>query len=379
MVPCGTRRASVCPACADRYAGDAFHLIRAGLTGDDTKDVADTVVHAPRLFLTLTAPSFGPVHSRRLSKRGFVIPCGCGEKHREADTRIGGAIDRDTYDYEAAVLWQAHAGELWHRWCIAVRRGLAKAGGVSEKELRGMAVLSYAKVAEYQVRGMIHFHAIVRVDGSSGPGSTAPDWITPDLLSEVCQAAASSVVIETVRTTGEVLPLKFGDQVDPRPIASSADGEGESTAQLAGYIAKYATKSSGVTDSGIDSRVRSREQIEGLSISEHHRRMMLTAWDLGGFDTHARLNLRHWAHMLGFRGHFLTKSQKYSVTFRALRSARARHRFVELLDSLATSESEVTVINSWQMTGAGHSSDVERELAAAIGEGYRSQRKSRKE
>jgi hypothetical protein len=33
--------------------------------------------------------------------------------------------------------------------------------------------------------------------------------------------------------------------------------------------------------------------------------------------------LRRWAHMLGFGGHFLTKSRYYSVTFRVLREARA--------------------------------------------------------
>lgn len=30
---CGTRRAAVCPTCADRYAADAWHLIHAGMTG----------------------------------------------------------------------------------------------------------------------------------------------------------------------------------------------------------------------------------------------------------------------------------------------------------------------------------------------------------
>ena len=33
------------------------------------------------------------------------------------------------------------------------------------------------------------------------------------------------------------------------------------------------------------------------------------------------LNLRRWAHMLGFRGHFLTKSRAYSTTFTAIRAA----------------------------------------------------------
>jgi hypothetical protein len=35
---------------------------------------------------------------------------------------------------------------------------------------------------------------------------------------------------------------------------------------------------------------------------------------------------RAWAHMLGYGGHFLTKSRRYSVTFGQLRAARTDHR-----------------------------------------------------
>ena len=54
--PCGDRRASVCPACAETYRRDTYQLIRAGLTGG--KGIPDTVsgasvrvrhLHRPRL------------------------------------------------------------------------------------------------------------------------------------------------------------------------------------------------------------------------------------------------------------------------------------------------------------------------------------------
>ena len=99
LAPCGNRRATVCPACSDRYAADAYHLLRAGLAGDDTKHVPATVAEHPRVFLTLTAPSFGPVHTRALTPRGHVIPCRCGERHHPDDPRIGTALDPDSYDY----------------------------------------------------------------------------------------------------------------------------------------------------------------------------------------------------------------------------------------------------------------------------------------
>jgi len=38
---------------------------------------------------------------------------------------------------------------------------------------------------------------------------------------------------------------------------------------------------------------------------------------LGELAQYELLNLRRWAHMLGFRGHFLTKPRAYSVTIGA--------------------------------------------------------------
>jgi hypothetical protein len=99
LAPCGNRRETVCPACSDRYAADAFHLLRAGLAGDQTKGVPDAVTGKPRAFLTLTAPSFGPVHNRKITRRGHVVPCRCGDRHNADDPRISTAIDPETYDY----------------------------------------------------------------------------------------------------------------------------------------------------------------------------------------------------------------------------------------------------------------------------------------
>ncbi|MFE3073545.1 replication initiator, partial [Streptomyces sp. NPDC059247] len=83
-IACGNRRASRCPACAWTYAGDTFHLIRAGLAGDDTRDIPTAVREHPRVFLTLTAPSFGPVHNRPGAQ-----PCRCGTRHAEEDSALG--------------------------------------------------------------------------------------------------------------------------------------------------------------------------------------------------------------------------------------------------------------------------------------------------
>lgn len=62
---------------------------------------------------------------------------------------------------------------------------------------------------------------------------------------------------------------------------------------------------------------------EQARITEHARHMIRTAWRLGARKDLAELRLRAWAHMLGFRGHFSTKTRHYSTTLGALRDARA--------------------------------------------------------
>jgi Replication initiator protein, pSAM2 len=62
-LPCGDRRASVCPPCAETYRADTYQLIRAGLAGG--KGVPESVAIHPCVSATFTAPGFGPVHTRR--------------------------------------------------------------------------------------------------------------------------------------------------------------------------------------------------------------------------------------------------------------------------------------------------------------------------
>ena len=159
LVPCGNRRASVCPACSDRYAANAYHLMSAGLAGG-AKGVPEKVTEHPRSFVTLTAPSFGPVHSAGTTVAGRRRRCRCGESHHDADTRIGAPLDPDAYDYVGAVLWQANSGALWSRFVENVRRSLAAVVGMPVRAVKEHVRVSYGKVSEFQRRGLIHFHAV---------------------------------------------------------------------------------------------------------------------------------------------------------------------------------------------------------------------------
>ncbi|WP_141999219.1 replication initiator [Amycolatopsis cihanbeyliensis] len=377
---CNNRRETRCPSCAQRYAADTFHLIRSGLTGG--KGVAETVGQVPRLFVTLTAPSFGAVHNRPVTRTGKPRPCACGEFHHEHDTRLGSPLDPAGYDYVGAVLWQAHAPELWRRFTITLARHLACALGIRPSQLRDRLRVSYAKVAEYQRRGLVHFHAVVRVDGPTGPGSPAPAGATTELLDAVVRTAAASVSVDSPESaTVGSRRLTWGEQIDCEPIAATDPDDPAQVVhdrQVAGYVAKYATKGTGHT-SGSDVPIRSAEHIAELSVSEHARAMITTAWQLGGLPEFAGLRLRKWAHMLGFRGHFLTKSRRYSTTFTALRSARREHRFArDLADLGITDTAEVVVVNDWTMTGIGYHNDAERHLAEAIADTAIQRRKTQR-
>jgi hypothetical protein len=163
------------------------------------------------VFATLTAPSFGPVHARR-ERGGKVLPCrprrdaskrvcphgrdiSCAARHAKDDPRLGRAMCGDCYDYRAAVLFNAAAGELWRRFTTYLPRHLARLGGISQKQFRELVKVRFVKVAEYQARGVVHFHALIRLDASTGTCAPPdPEWTTERLETAVKAAAVQASV-----------------------------------------------------------------------------------------------------------------------------------------------------------------------------------------
>ncbi|MFI8276476.1 replication initiator protein RepSA [Streptomyces sp. NPDC085929] len=362
-IACGNRRASRCPACAWTYAGDTYHLIRAGLAGDDRRDIPATVREHPRVFATLTAPSFGAVHNRPAGR-----PCHCGQHHPEGAAELGTALDPDSYDYEGAVLFNNHAGQLWQRFTTRLRREIAAAAGLTQRELKEVARLSYGKVAEFQKRGAIHFHAVVRIDGPGGPDSPPPSWATTELLTAAIRGAvAHSYTSVSVAAAGELPARSFrwGTQLDVRPIKAFGDGSDITEQAVASYVAKYATKAAENTGT-LDRRVGNREALALLDVPDHTARLIAACLDLDPLYPERRLAA--WSHMLGFRGHFSTKSRSYSTTLGALRQTRADYRTTQEREARGLDDFEpdtVLVLASWQYAGHGHSAG-ESVLAATI-------------
>ncbi|MFE1015718.1 replication initiator [Streptomyces sp. NPDC058794] len=352
LVRCRNRRATVCPACSRLHAGDTFHLVRAGLTGG--KNVPATVRTRPRLFVTLTAPSFGPVHrvgtTCRPRRGGGACehgrPLGCHTVHAPADPLVGQPVCPDCYDYTSHVLWHAHAAKLWDRFAIDVRRRLASSAGIVQSRLARHARLSFARIAEYQKRAAVHVHAVIRLDGPDGPTDEPPPWGTPDQLTRAVHASAQRVTVHTPYSpaVGE-LELRWGIQTDVRAL--HADGDGPDDDAVAAYVAKYVTKGTNETGAGTDHKVTTRDDIDTAPVSRHVRTLMHTCWRLGGLPEYAPLRLRTWTHTLGYRGHILTKSRVYSTTYAALRAERAHHvGHTDIPDAITDAH--------WRYIGSGH-------------------------
>jgi hypothetical protein len=406
---CGTRRESRCPSCAAVCRADAYQLLAAGLKGG--KGVPESVGGHPRLFVTFTAPSFGQVHTRKAQGR-LVLPChpyrqgrtcphgvraGCWHRHDPDDPRLGEPLCPSCYDAGAQVLWNALAPELWRYTTTYLDRTLARLVGVSEGELRRLVRVSYAKVAEFQRRGAVHFHAVLRLDAATVcrcPACLAPPPadFTAGLLELALRETVAAVRVPCPPLSDDPAePARFarwGAQLDVRNITTGDGQAGELSAeQVAGYVAKYATKATESFGSGLDHRLTEGD-LDQLDLPAHVAELVRAAWALGARPGLAGLRLRAWAHMLGFRGHWSTKSRRYSTTMTALRRARVayakrrRARDGVPLDAWGRAEDDdqaAVVIATWSYVGCGYQTQGEVWLALSAAARARERRRIARE
>lgn len=386
-VRCNNRRKQVCPSCSDLYARDTWQLVHAGTAGGH-HDMALAVAARPQVFVTLTAPGFGPVHSpgakddgagrvcRDHKKIGGYLRCPhgkplwCSQAHDHSDLRVGEPLCQDCYDYVGHVLFTWNLPELWRRFTIALRRALVKkvkAVGIQPGSIR----VSFVKVVEMQARAIPHIHALIRLDPTNpdtdtgtadsgdpnihGPAATNGGgerrcetdnvWQSPLSAAELAvliQQAARQVNIAVPDPNCDdpvhdaPLMMRFGTQIDTQPLipelavaqvdSDACESAGRlSPCRVAGYLAKYVTKS--LHDFGIAASRLTTEAISGLEVSEHVREILTTVALLDG-DAHRGITtlsgIGRWLHTLGYRGHITTKSRLYSTTMTALRVRRAQ-------------------------------------------------------
>jgi hypothetical protein len=390
LIRCGNRRAAVCPSCSYEYAGDMWQLLYAGAAGG-RKGVPESIRSHPLVFVTLTAPGFGPVHTTRADRtngparcrpaRGTPRLCRHGQPswctaiHAEDDPRLGQPICPHCYDYPAHIAFNWHAPELWRRFTIAVRRALAHQTGVTAAEFARRCRVSFVKVAEFQRRGVVHFHALIRLDS---PGEEyQPPQISIDAtrLARAIGQAAAHVRLTVEMPDGFGLVLRFGDQLDTQTVNSGPTGQ-LTPEHAARYIAKYATKSA--EHFGLGERRITPEALPQLDINDHVHRLVHTAWQFG--EHVAYRGLRRWVHMIGFRGHFASKSRRYSTTLGAIRGERRAYRqrqATEHTRELPPGEQDTTlVVAHWEFAGVGYLTNGDTALALSAAARAREQRQA---
>lgn len=140
---------------------------------------------------------------------------------------------------------------------------------------------------------------------------------------------------------------------------------------MAAYLAKYATKAT--EQAGHVSRRLTATAAAFYADEDTHQARQLTAcWQLGQRpfyrDTKTEREdwaetwgkLQKWAHMLGFGGHFSTKSRRYSTTLTALRAVRKAYQRGEPPEypghvpaDLDLTGDEAVVTLAWLFDGVG--------------------------
>ncbi len=288
---CGNRRAAVCPPCAETYRWDAYHLLIAGLCGG--KGVPESVAEHPMVFVTLTAPSFGLVHSRRpgpdgqaaaLSARRDAPVCehgvrmSCGERHDEHDPCLGEPLCPDCYDHRGAVIWNNSA-----RGAVALHDDLpapphrpprrphpGRSGAARRARIR-----EGRRVPQARPRAP----ARARPPGPRDARVPARQLRPPDgavhrrLLERAVRSAVGEVHAKGSKYLGSPR-VEWGDELDVRPLSD----RGRSAREAAGYLAKYATKSTEQAG-GLLHRVKASE-VETVRVRPHVRAHLQAAFEL---------------------------------------------------------------------------------------------------
>jgi hypothetical protein len=349
----------------------------------------------PALFVTLTAPSFGLVHTRALGRDGRPQRCrprrdapvcehgvrlSCSRVHDEDDPRLGEPLCLDCFDHAAAVIWNNAISELWRRTTIYLPRVLARLTGMTHKRLRELVRFSYVKVAEYQRRGLVHLHVVIRLDRAM-PAYRASELRPPparfgvEQLEEAIRVAAGEVRVPLSAELGAGAVI-WGGELDVRHL------DADQRREVAGYLAKYATKSTEQAG-GVLHRV-AEHQLDALPVREHMRRYLREAFGLAGDQALADRRFGACAHALGHRGHCLTKSRRYSTTFKALREAREQHVHEQLL-ARSTDAAQRALAGgvereaSFHLAGIGHLTSADAFLAESAHARAREQRRVARE
>jgi hypothetical protein len=112
-----------------------------------------------------------------------------------------------------------------------------------------------------------------------------PAGFTADLLERAVRQATAAVAVPCPAADDDdqavTLVARWGEQLDVHHITEAGDVGELSAEQVAGYVAKYATKSTEALGVKLDHRVCEVE-LEGLDLPAHAAELVRACWELGG-------------------------------------------------------------------------------------------------
>ena len=357
-VPCGTRFANRCEACAKRYGAQARVVIQAGLAKN---------AHRPALAFTLTAPG----------KDEFGKP------------------DKD-FDHLAAVMWNRGLTKALHNFTGRLARFVAADDPDADPP-------GYLIVIEWQARGLAHVHGVVFgarprhileaahgkrdptgkrqvvVTGKVARGGRlvtttqkrlhqgwsvtrtfehlAPEY--RDLLRqryhELCFSSGSiasddfdqaafdqaHAALATGLTDDMTSQWRWGEQVHIEPFHGAESKRGQH--KWARYLAKYLSKAVGVGPTAT------------AAAQAHHDALRAAAWLLP-CHVHDRYmcdcaKARAMVEQYGVNGNVMSKARKWGMTLSQVRKARSRKQAKACV---------------WRVSGAGYSDTIVAEVRCRI-------------
>jgi hypothetical protein len=258
-------------------------------------------------------------------------------------------------------------------------RVLARLTASTHKQLRSLVRVSYIKVAEYQRRGLVHLHAVIRLDRAM-PAYRADEIKPPPRRFSV--ELLKHAIATTAHEVSAPLPAELGGSIGWGNELEIRMLDEHERHRVAGYLAKYATKSTEQAG-GLPHRV-SEHDIDRLPVRAHVRDYLRAAFALSAEPALADRRFGACAHAFGYRGHCLTKSRRYSTTFTALRRAREQHVHEQILArsrdpaqrALAAASERIAI---FRYLGQGHLTAADAFLAASAAARAREQRLAARE
>lgn len=210
---CQFKNPNVCPGCHRLHRRHTMMLIGSGLPkkcgSPELRTLLEPDCSQVVYFVTLTAPSFGKIHRKASSNKtgNQAVKCPCGQYHSPEDEVLFTPIKPRHYEYQNQVKWNSASAELWRQ----TQQQL-------QNHIPGVAVCA---VREWQKRGSIHIHALVRVSSR----------LNQDEVLEQIKA----MKYQTVEVRGET--YGWGRQFDVKRV-NDASGNVSYMAKVVGYTAK---------------------------------------------------------------------------------------------------------------------------------------------